>query len=193
MHTPWGSTCTSLNKHPLSTASSLRPSLRAGDPTPLHALPVSGGPLDIHVDPRDDAEQHRWHAYARRMRCGVFDAALAQRRQRDVLDTVSHLVSTPPQARPQQVPTNPSAGFPARPRHRRSQCQHHCLPVRLLRCPTLCHRSRCTRVLSGLRWSQAAHWSRRSFRRLAFWLIRAANSCATALRGWHSVLVPRAS
>jgi hypothetical protein len=36
LHTPWGSTCTSLNKHPLSTASSLRPSLRAGDPTPLH-------------------------------------------------------------------------------------------------------------------------------------------------------------
>jgi hypothetical protein len=51
----WGSTCTSLNKHPLSTASSLRPSLRAGDPNPPHASPVSGGPLDIHVDPRDDA------------------------------------------------------------------------------------------------------------------------------------------
>jgi hypothetical protein len=78
----------------------------------------------------------------------------------------------------QQVPTtqaNPSAGFPACPRHRRSQCQRLCLPVRLLRCPTLCHRPRCTRVLSGLRWSQAEHWSRRSFRRLAFWLIRAAS------------------
>jgi hypothetical protein len=96
----------------------------------------------------------------------------------------------------QQVPTtqaNPSAGFPARPRHRRSQCQRHCLPVRLLRCPTLCHRPRCTRVLSGLRWSQAAHWSRRSFRRLAFWLIRAASRPPFALRRWHSVLVPRAS
>jgi hypothetical protein len=116
LHTPWGSTCTSLNKHPLSTASSLRPSLRAGDPTPLHALPVSGAPLDIHVDPRDDAEQHLWHAYVGRMRCGVFDAALAQRRQRDVLDTASHLVSTFPPARPTASPNKaaePVRGFPS--------------------------------------------------------------------------------
>jgi hypothetical protein len=96
----------------------------------------------------------------------------------------------------QQVPTkqpNPSTGFPARPRHRSSQCQRHCLPVRVLRCPTLCHRPRCTRVLSGFRWSQAARWSGRSFRRLAFWLIRATNRPPFDLQRWHIVLVARAS
>jgi hypothetical protein len=50
------------------------------------------------------------------MRCGVFDAALAQRRQRDVLDTASHLVSTPPPARPAASPNKaaePVRGLPS--------------------------------------------------------------------------------